>query len=543
LASFLVILGSGEQKLVSSQKKTLHIGRLPESEIYVDEPVVSRRHAEIFRSESAYFVKDTGSRNGTTVNGDRISQPTRLAPGDVVGVGNSRIVFEPSESVSFLKDRGAAEPTSAISLSAPAKPKQTMAPLALLETVADIAREIVRDKPLEGLLGSILEMCVEKTGAERAAIMLLDDDGRLTPQAYLSRARAHSKFAISSSIARKAIQENQAILLKDVAGDDNIQMSESIASLKIRSAICTPLWNGEQTLGVMYVDTTKPDRQFGEIDLLFFSSLSGMIAEKIQNAMLADIAREKRRLDAELEIATEIQNRLFPSEIPEIRGYDLSAFNRSCTEVGGDYFDIITVGGLVGIAIADVAGKGIGAAMLMSNLQAMLQVRSADTPDPAELLKRMNFDLLRRVGEGRFITLFYLTLEPATGKVRYSNAGHNPPYRLDRGGTITALEVSGMPLGILPDIGYANSETRLEPGEVLLLYSDGISECMNKAGDLFGEERLKQVLSASAGGDAHSIRGAIFSAVDTFRENEPYSDDMTLIVLKRSDSSAQAPSS
>jgi serine phosphatase RsbU (regulator of sigma subunit)/pSer/pThr/pTyr-binding forkhead associated (FHA) protein len=543
LASFLVILGSGEQKLVSSQKKALHIGRLPESEIYVDEPVVSRRHAEIFRSDAAYFVKDTGSRNGTLVNGDRISQPTRLAPGDVVGVGNSRIIFEPSESVSFLKDRGAAEPTSAISLSTPAPPKQTMAPTALLETVADIAREIVQDKPIEAVLDTILEMCVDKTGAERAAIMLLDEDGNLSPQAYLSKARLHSKFAISSSIARKAIEENQAILIKDVAGDDNIQMSESIASLKIRSAICTPLWNGERTVGVMYVDTTKPDRQFGEIDLLFFSSLSGMIAEKIQNAMLADIAREKRRLDAELEIATEIQNRLFPAEIPRVEGFDLSAFNRSCTEVGGDYFDIIPADGRIGIAIADVAGKGIGAAMLMSNLQAMLQVRSVETPDPGELLKRMNLDLIKRVGEGRFITLFYLTLDPETGRMRYSNAGHNPPYRLDKNGDISALEVSGMPLGILPDINYENSETELGPGEVLLLYSDGISECMNKAGDLFGEERLKQVLSESAGGDAHSIRGAIFSAVDTFRENEPYSDDMTLIVLKRVDLTSEAPSS
>jgi sigma-B regulation protein RsbU (phosphoserine phosphatase) len=543
LASFLVILGSGEQKLVSSQKKTLHIGRLPESEIYIDEPVVSRRHAEIFRSDNTYFVKDTGSRNGTLVNGERISQPNRLAPGDMVGIGNSRIIFEPSESVSFLKERGAAEPTSAVSLSTPAPPRQAMAPLALLETVADIAREIVQDKPIEGVLDTILEMCVDKTGAERAAIMLLDEEGNLTPQAYLSRARQHSKFAISSSIARKAIEENQAILIKDVAGDDNIQMSESIASLKIRSAICTPLWNGERTVGVMYVDTTKPDRQFGEIDLLFFSSLSGMIAEKIQNAMLADIAREKRRLDAELEIATDIQNRLFPAEIPRVKGYDLSAFNRSCTEVGGDYFDIIASEGRIGIAIADVAGKGIGAAMLMSNLQAMLQVRSAEISDPAELLRRMNFDLITRLGEGRFITLFYLTLDPETGRIRYSNAGHNPPYRLDRNGDISPLKVSGMPLGILPDIAYDDYETMLGPGEVLLLYSDGITECMNRTGDLFGEERLSRALQESAHGDAHSIRGAIFSAVDTFRENEPYSDDMTLIVLKRLDLTSEAPSS
>jgi sigma-B regulation protein RsbU (phosphoserine phosphatase) len=532
VASFLVILGSGEQKLVSSQKRSLHIGRLPESEILVDEPVVSRRHAEIYRSDSAYFVKDTGSRNGTLVNGERISQPRELSTGDIIGVGNTKIVFEPGTSISFLKDKGTAEPTSSVSLGAP-PPKQTMAPLELLETVADIAKQIVQDRPLEGLLDSILNLCVEKTGAERAAIMILDDSGDLIPRAYLSRARIHTRFAISSSIARKAIEENQAILIKDVAGDDNLRMSESIASLRIRSAICTPLWNGQRTVGVLYIDTTNPDRQFGEIDLLFFSTLSGLIAEKIQNAMLADIAREKQRLDAELEIATEIQNRLFPAEIPRVEGFDVSAFNRPCTEVGGDYFDFVTVGESQGIAIADVAGKGIGAAMLMANLQAMLQARAPEMPDPASLLGKMNTDLIGRVGEGRFITLFYLLLNPEEGRILYSNAGHNPPFLLRQNGRITALEASGMPLGILPGVPYQTSQAEIRSGEVLLLYSDGITECMDKEGNLFGEERLRRVLTESAEDDAHRIRGAIFSAIDTFRQDEPYSDDMTLIVLKR----------
>jgi serine phosphatase RsbU (regulator of sigma subunit)/pSer/pThr/pTyr-binding forkhead associated (FHA) protein len=535
MASFLIVLGTGEQKLVSSQKKTLRIGRLPDSEIFVDEAVVSRRHAEIYRSDNSYFVQDAGSRNGTLVNGKRISNPTEIIPGDLIGVGNSRIVFEPTENFSFLKEKGAA-PSSTISLAAPSPPKKMMAPLVLLETVADIARRIVQDKPLEGILDSILELCVDKTHAERAAIMLINENGELVPRAYLSKARLQARFAISRSIAKKAIEENQAILIKDVAGDDNLKMSESIASMSIRSAICTPLWNGEHTVGVLYVDTTEPDNQFGEIDLLFFSTLSGMIAEKIENALLAEIAKEKQRLDAELMIATEIQNGLFPSEIPEIAGYDLSAFNRPCTEVGGDYYDIIDLGGTVGIAIADVAGKGIGAAMLMSNLQALLRLRAMEIADPSELIAKLNGDLVGRVGEGRFITCFYLALDPVENKIRYSNAGHNPPMLSCSAGTVATLEVSGMPLGILPDIHYGISEAEIGPGDVLVLYSDGITECMNKAGDLFGEDRLKDVIASACRDDAHGIRGAIFSAVDTFREEEPYSDDMTLIVLKRQQS-------
>jgi serine phosphatase RsbU (regulator of sigma subunit) len=538
LASFLVIAGSGEQRLVSSKKSLLRIGRLPESEIYLDEPVVSRRHADIYKSDASYYVKDMGSRNGTLVNGERISQPTEISPGDTVGIGNSQIVYEPSEGISFLKEQGAAEPTSSVSLAAPTPSGgQMMAPLVLLETVAEIATQMVQDKPLESLLDSILNLCVDKTHAERAAIMLNDEEGKLAPRAYLSRAKTHTQFAISRSIARQAMESNQAILIKDVAGDDNLKMSESIASLQIRSAICTPLWNGEKTVGVLYVDTTEPEHQFGDIDLLFYSTLSGMIAEKIQNALLADIARDKRRLDAELEIATQIQHRLFPAKIPVIESYDLSAFNRSCTEVGGDYFDVINVDGGVGIAIADVSGKGIGAAMLMSNLQAMLQIRAGEFADPSELIECMNIDLISRMGEGQFITMFYLALNPEEGRIRYCNAGHNPPYLLRKNGDIVDLKVSGMPLGILPDLKYETSEIEIATGDVLLLYSDGITECMDGGDDMFGEDRLKEVLKQAAGGDAHGIRGAIFSAVDTFRQDEPYSDDMTLIVLKRGVSS------
>lgn len=535
MASFLVISSSGEQRLVSSKKGLLRVGRLPDSEIYLDEPVVSRRHADIYKSNSSYYVKDMGSRNGTLVNGERISQPTEISPGDTVAIGNSQIIFEPTEGISFLKDKGAAEPTSSVSLGVPTPSgAQMMAPLVLLETVADIATQMVQDKPIEALMDSILSLCVDKTHAERAAIMLFDEENNLVPRAYLSRAKTHTQFAISSSIARQAIDSNQAILVKDVAGDDNLKMSESIASLKIRSAICTPLWNGEDTVGVLYVDTTEAEHQFGEIDLLFYSTLSGMVAEKIQNAMLADIAREKRRLDAELEIATAIQHRLFPAKIPKIEGYDLSAFNRPCNEVGGDYFDIIRLDARVGLAIADVSGKGIGAAMLMSNLQAMLQIRADEFEDPCKLMECMNEDLSPRVGEGQFITMFYLSLNPEEGRIRYCNAGHNPPYLLRKNGDMVTLEVSGMPLGILPELKYETSEIEIASGDVLLLYSDGITECMDRSEDLFGEERLKDVLRQSAGGDAHAIRGAIFSAVDTFRQDEPYSDDMTLIILKRS---------
>jgi phosphoserine phosphatase RsbU/P len=533
LASFFIALGTGEEKLLTTEKPSLSIGRLPDSEIAIDEPVVSRRHAEIYRTGDRYYIRDAGSRNGTFVDGKRILQPVELSPGQVVVIGNSRIVFEPADNISFLKDKAVEKPSSTLTLGKPARTGALLAPLVLLETVAAIAREMVRSKPLENLLDSVLRTCVEKTSAERAAIMLVGKSGVLLPRAYYSKARSTTRFAISQSIAAKAMKENQAILIKDVAGDENLKMSESIVSLRIRSAICTPLWNGEKTVGVLYVDTTQPDRQFGETDLLFFSSLSGMIAEKIENALLAEIAREKQRLDTEIEIAKDIQHHLFPKEIPRVEGFDIFGFNRPSREVGGDYFDVLAVGACYGIAIADVSGKGIGAAMLMSNLQALLRSKAAGTDPPGELLKQMNVDLLDRVGTGRFITMFYMVLEPRLCTFVYANAGHNPPIVAKKNGDVADLQVSGVPLGILGGREYESFEQAVFPGDTVVLYSDGVTECMNAGGDEFGEERLRALIKENRSRTATEIAEAIVLAVDTFRDEEPISDDMTLVVVKR----------
>ena len=325
------MLGSGEQKLVTSEKRLLRIGRLPSSEIYIDDPVVSRRHAEIFMADAKYHVRDTGSRNGTFLNGERVFDTVALKPGDVLGIGSSRVIFEPSDSVAFLKNGVDTQSTSAISLSEPPVMKEATAPIALLEAVADVARKISEPQPLETLLDSILQVCLAKTAAQRGAIMLIEEDGSLKPKAYISTSRTHEKFAISRTIANQAIRENKAILIRDVEGDEHLKMSESIASLKIRSAICTPLWNGDRTVGILYVDTTEHGNLFSETDLYFFSALTGLIAEKIENAMLAEIAKEKERLDTEIQIAREIQQNLFPRELPQIAGYDIACFNRPST--------------------------------------------------------------------------------------------------------------------------------------------------------------------------------------------------------------------
>jgi len=533
LAKLLVILASGEKKLVTSQKEILRIGRRTDNEIVLDDPSVSRRHAEIFQKEGTFYIIDTGSTNGTLVNGLRIVEPVALTPADSIEIGTAEIVFEPEAEPDLHEEQGAALPALKVSMASAAQDAQTLVPLVYLQAVAEVAVQLTQEKPLEGLLSDILQLCIKRTGAERAAILLSDAHGELQPRICLSQQDALSAFAVSRSIAKQAMTAQEAVLIRDVANDSTLKLTDSVLKLRIRSAVCVPLIHGARTVGVLYADTTRPGELFDDAALLFYSTLAGMVAEKLEKVFLIDIARQKRRLDAELDVAAEIQARFFPLEMPHIDGYDLAACSFSSREVGGDYFDIFPLVDGYAIAIADVTGKGIGAALLMANLQAALRVRAAEIREPSALLQRVNADLNRRVGDDRFITFCYLALDPATGRVLYANAGHNRPLLYRSSGEMVVLQVSGIPLGIFADSRYEPFEFDIREGDVLLLYSDGITECANPQGDLFGEERLQQLLSRSVLDSAEQIKENVFAALEGFRQGGEELDDMTLVVMKR----------
>ena len=533
MASFLVILSSGERRLVTSSKPAITIGRRSDNDICIADPLVSRNHAQLFRMGENYYLQDVGSRNGTVLNGVPISRPMELVPGDIIMAGGARVVYEPVSMRPLSDDRELDDPGLLVSTVTQSDGGEKAQAADFLAAVAEVAGSVTRNGELDGLLDSILKLCVERAGAERAGVMLLNGAGELTPRAYYSLAMQNKPFAISTTIARKALRENRGLLISDVVGAEDVSSSESVIGLEIRSAICIPLWNGEKTIGVLYLDTTAHDRQFGEMDLHFFSTLSGMIAEKIENASLTEIAREKWRLDEELNVAREIQSHLFPATLPRIDGYDLAAFNQPCREVGGDYFDIIDTGATFGILIADVVGKGIGAAIIMSNLQAAVRSLAAETGDPSRLLRRINTELCGRIGEDRFVTCCYLELLPGQGRLRYGNAGHNPPLLFRGTGEMLSLAASGIPLGIFPGPDFDLLEAGIEAGDVLLLYTDGVTECGNSSGELFGESRLQSTLARFAHHDAKGILAAIRSALDDFRRDTLISDDVTLVVVKR----------
>ncbi|MFO7769080.1 MAG: SpoIIE family protein phosphatase, partial [bacterium] len=280
--------------------------------------------------------------------------------------------------------------------------------------------------------------------------------------------------------------------------------------------------------------------EFGDLALSF-----NQMARAVKRGRAEAVERE--RLERELETARAIQERLLPRDLPELQGFELAAISLPSRQVGGDYFDFVELeDGLVGVAVGDVSGKGIPAALLMANLQAALQGQAIHPSSVGQVVARVNDLIVRSSEVHMFATFFYGVLDRTTGRFTYSNAGHNPPKLLRSDGRLDLLDEGGLVLGVMSAESYGEGSTVLEPGDVLVLYSDGITEAEGpRLGDTpedadempspnhFEEERLEASIRRYAERSAQQIRDGVIEDVRTFTRGEPPSDDITLVVVKR----------
>lgn len=412
---------------------------------------------------------------------------------------------------------------------------------ALLTSIAQVSQTL----DLDELLTHIVDSSVDYTGAERGLLILCDERGELEVRV----ARARDKKPVpgvprfARSIVRKVIDTHQPVRATVSSESEAADMGSSFVDLKLRAMMCVPLVarareGGEAERGALYVDSKAATREFKAEDLELFKALSQHISISLENARLHIASLEKARMEESLEIAQQIQKGLMP-QIPEnVPGYDIHGWYQPAERTTGDFYDFVrTRDGRLGVVLGDVAGHGIGPALITATAQAQLRAFLKMMDDPGAIVTLVNQDLASRMDESRFLTLFVAVLAP-DGMLSSLNAGQTPPllWRA-KTRTIETLTRDGPALGMVADFEYASGQRlKLEPGDVLLVLTDGFVEArsLNEPDKLFDESGVRAVLErlATADASARAITEALVKEALAFSGGRR-EDDMTVVAVRR----------
>ena len=529
---------------MSSDRMTL--GRSTQNDLsFPEDPILSRNHLIFHREGWEWSVEDLGSKNGTVVNDEKIAGKRLLKLGDRILAGKLAFTYcEPGGSaaaapVVFVDE--VEQPTSStivIRLDRDLKDKPAalgaaLAPDAITgasrsEALIRAGRELVGHRPLDELFQIIIQLAADAVGARRGALMTLENGG------LLMRAAIGEGFQISTAVRDKVLTQRESLLVKDAGLDEILRSSKTIVQQRVRSLMAVPLQTDEKVIGLIYVDSPDFIRPFAQEDLSLLTVMANTAAIRIEHARLAEVEAAERIMSRDLDQAADIQKALLPRSAPSIPGLDIAGTSAPSRTVGGDYFDYpMLPDGRIAILVGDVAGKGLPAALMMIGLQARVQILSELETEPGAFVTRLNRGISQQCPSNRFITFFLAAYDPGTGEVSYANAGHNPPFIVRAQGRIEVLEGGGPPLGIIGRMRYQPARVQLEPGDTLVLYSDGLSEAMNEYGEEFTEERLSQLLIDLRGHSANDMINSILAALARFVGNAPANDDVTVVVARR----------
>lgn len=537
----------GAHRRIGLTRAVLSIGRSRESDVFLPDQWLSRHHAEIRIRGEACFVADLGSKNGTLLNGLRVAGEQRLRHGDVITLGEHVLTFLAEDAAAAGEDDGDAEPAgtqvfSVAALSEEAtrevkEPGDLARQNRLLSILNKAGRTLLHHQPMPELFETILDLLFEAVSAERGAILLLEGEAR-TPVVKASKSRLGEPIGrVSRSIARRAIERRDVLLVPNMMEDAAFRGQDSVLSSGIRSALCAPLWftaqgAPDQVIGLVYLDTREWAHAFSQEDATVLAALSNVAAAKIETARLLEESLEKRRMEREMQLAAEIQRSLLPSRPPQLPGFSIAGSNQPCLTVGGDYFDFGTGSDELRLALGDVSGKGTGAALIMAVLRAAVRAHW-DVADTAEAISRINRTVCENIPAGKYVTFFLARLDPASGRLRYVNAGHNRPLLIRADGSHSELCEGGMVLGLIPEAEYAEGQVELAPGDALVVFSDGVTETWNEADEEFGEDGLLALAREARTLPAAEIEARIYAGLERFAGGDKATDDRTLIVVKR----------
>jgi len=542
----LIISGpDGPPARVELRKSPLTLGRSVDNDLaYPHDPWLSRYHLCFEQREKSWWIRDCESRNGTILNANGIKDAKPIQPGDKVLAGHltvdvrERATEAQRPVISFIPkeeeegDKTTNQATFVTSLDkvlGKTGPSRTDSSSSRMVTALMRAgRELVTHQPLDQLFETILQLALSAIEAKRGVILTLDD-GELHV-----RASKGDGFAISTLVRDQVLRDKRSLLISDAMRHDAFSKQESIVLSRVRSMMAVPLQTGDRVIGIIYIDNGVILRPFSQDDLDLLTVMANVAAIRIENARLAEVEQSEKIMEADLSQASEIQRSLLPTEPPAYDGWELAGLNLPCRTVGGDYFDFIPYqDGRLAVVVGDVSGKGLPAALLMSSLQARVQMLRETNPSPGRAVSTLNRSLTERCPLGKFITFFYALLDPATGALEYSNAGHNYPLLLRANGSVEILTGNGLVMGLFSAVHYDVKKTKLGPGDMLVLYSDGVTEAADSADVEFGEKGLAEFLVQCAHLRCEDIVNELVEHMRKWRGTTSFADDFTVVLVRR----------
>ncbi|MDX1966971.1 MAG: SpoIIE family protein phosphatase [Planctomycetaceae bacterium] len=569
----LVLLQDGQAVPCPLTVDETVLGRHPDCQIQLNSNMVSRKHARVFKEGDQFVLEDLGSGNGTFLNGKKIEGPVTLQHEDRIKLGPILLRFEAGAAArtneSAATERMAApvpagDAFGGITLGFQVDSDEDdedgggatimgraiqstgfgrldVRPEAKLKAVLEISRSLAGSTDLDGLLPKILDTLFNVfPHADRGCILFQDPvSKKMIPKAMKHRrADADETVKLSRTILKTVIEQKTGILSADAASDARFEASESISNLTIRSMMCVPLLSlGGEVMGVLNIDTQNPFNQFKEEDLDLLVAVAGQAALSYESAQLLVTSMEKQKQDREMGIAMNVQRALLPETLPSHPNWEFYASYDSAQAVGGDYYDCMYMpdGKRICFAFGDVAGKGVPASLVMSRINSVVTNVMAFLDDVGEAGVRINNQMCAKAVEGRFVTFVLGIVDPETGVMQIIIAGHMPIMIRKADGSIEEFgeEIIGVPLGVMEDFPYDVATRTIEPGETCVIYTDGVSEAMNPNSDLYGVDRLKQLVYTSAAGKAEELGKTILADVRKFADGRPQNDDITIMVFGR----------
>ncbi|MDP9362181.1 MAG: SpoIIE family protein phosphatase [Acidobacteriota bacterium] len=518
---------------VTLPAENITLGRASDCTIPIKDRFLSRRHAEIINDRGTWYVRDCGSVNGTMLNGVKLAEAALLHPGDRIALGDSEVVFHSDEATSqFIAVDTVSHATNlAIAVDEDEKERSSER----TQILTTLALEFLADRPMSELFDFILDRVVFLLRPTRAAIALLSDDRVTFGNVKLRRldATESNDLTISRTLLREVVDGRKVVSYFDTEQNDKFARAQSIIAQRIRSAVCAPLLVADAVLGVLYIDFTSARGVVVEDDLRLLAQIARFAAVTLERTRLREEAFAKAKIDEELRTAYTIQRRLLPDVLPEIEGYRFAGANRPCKTVSGDYYDVVVrPDGRIYFVIADVSGKGITAALVMSSVATAFAIFTRTDPTPADLLREINATLAPKTAPSKFVTMVAGVLDPFTGAVVYANAGHVPPLVVSERG-VEAMRSTDIVVGILPNAQYRNQSLTLEPGDSLVLFTDGVTEAENIAEEQLGLDPISEMLLSMHCSDAAAILDKIDTYVHEYIGEVPAGDDVTMLAMTR----------